>query len=68
MLIDRSLPRLSSERLYPAAASDRCRHPQPNIRYSLWSLIEGMRTLHGKGTPQKDKHNQLTWTLGALRD
>jgi hypothetical protein len=29
---------LSSERLHPAADSDRCRHPQPNSGWSLETI------------------------------
>ena len=39
MLADRSL--LSSERLYPAADSDRYRHPQPNSGWSSYGRIGG---------------------------
>ena len=59
---------MSAERLHPAADSDRCRHPQPNRGWSLGTLMEELRVLEGIGTPQKDKQNQLTWTLTALRD
>jgi hypothetical protein len=37
---DRSLACLSSERLHPAADSDRSRHPQPNSGRSLGTLME----------------------------
>ena len=38
MLADRR--KLSSERFHPTADSDRCRHPQPNSRWSLRTLME----------------------------
>jgi hypothetical protein len=38
ILVDRSM--WSSERLHPAADSDRYRHPQPNIGWSLGTLME----------------------------
>ena len=72
MFADRSLAWLSSERLHPAADSDRYRHPQPNSGWSLGTLMEelgeGLGDLEGLGTPQEDQQNQLTWTLGLLRD
>jgi hypothetical protein len=71
MLADRSLVWLSSERLLPAADSDRYRHPQPNSRWSLrtYGRIGGRNVgLKVIGTPQEDLQIQLTWTLGALRD
>jgi len=37
---DKSLARLSSERLYPAPDSGRCRDPQTNSEWSLRSLME----------------------------
>jgi len=38
MLADRRM--FSSERLHPAAASDRYRHPQQNREWSLGTLME----------------------------
>jgi hypothetical protein len=38
MFADRSM--LSYERLYQAADSDRCRHPQPNSGLSLRTFME----------------------------
>ena len=51
MLADRSM--LSSERLHPAADSDRYRHPQPNSGWSLGTLMEeeqaeGPQSLRGQ--------------------
>jgi hypothetical protein len=40
MLADRNLVWLPSKRLYPAADSDRYRHPQPNNGWSLGTLME----------------------------
>ena len=40
MYADKSLAWLSSERLHPAAGSDRCRQPQPNSGWSLGILME----------------------------
>jgi hypothetical protein len=37
MFVDRSLAWLSSEKLHPAADSDGCRDPHPNIEY--WILV-----------------------------
>jgi hypothetical protein len=49
----------SSERLPPTADGNRFRDPQPNIRWSLWSLVEesGGRIEGPKkiGTPQEDQ-------------
>jgi hypothetical protein len=70
MLADKSLAWLSFKKLHPAADSDGCRDPQPNIGWSLGTLIEGL----GKGfrAPEGDRNftgrSQLTWTFGALRD
>jgi len=69
MLIDRSLAWLSSERLQPAANRNRCRDPQPNIKWSLGRLLEelgdGLRNLEGIGIPQGSQQNKLTWPLGV---
>jgi hypothetical protein len=35
-----NLSKLSSERLHPAVDGNRCRDPQPNIRWSLGNLVE----------------------------
>ena len=48
MLADRSLANLSSKRYHPAADSDRCRDPQPNIRQS-GSGNRGGRTVGARG-------------------
>jgi hypothetical protein len=40
MLADRSLAELSPEKLHPAADGNRCRDPEPNIRWSLERLVE----------------------------
>ena len=68
MLADRSLAWLPSERLYLAA--DRCRYEQPNIGWTLGTLMEelgeGLKALKGIGTPQEDQQSQLTWTLGGF--
>jgi hypothetical protein len=49
MFADRSM--MSSDRLQSAAESDRYRHPQPNSRWSLDTLMEkiGERTSDPKG-------------------
>jgi hypothetical protein len=61
MFADRSLAWLSSERLYPAADSNRCRHLQPNSGWSLETLMEesGGRigVPKGIGTPQEDQQS-----------
>jgi hypothetical protein len=61
MLAYRSLAWLSSERLHPAADSDRYRHPQPNDEWSLGILMkelgEELRTPKGMGIPQEDQQN-----------
>jgi hypothetical protein len=58
MLANRSI--LSSERLHPAADTDRYRHPQPTGGWSLGTL----RTIGGRivvpkgiGTPQGDQES-----------
>jgi hypothetical protein len=55
---------MSSERLYPATDSDRCRDPQPNTGLksgdSYGKAGEGLWTLKGTGTPQEDQKSQLT--------
>ena len=42
---------------------------QPNIRWSLGSLIKelgkGLRDPKRTGTPQEDQQSKLTWTLGG---
>ena len=40
LLADRSLAWLSSESFHPVADSDRYRHPEPNSRWSLGTLME----------------------------
>ena len=63
---DRILASLSSERLHPAEDGNRCRDPQPNIRWCsslVEELREGLRDLKRTGTPQEDQQSQLTWTL-----
>jgi hypothetical protein len=40
MLADRSVAWLSSEMFHPAADSDICRDPQPNMEWSLETLME----------------------------
>jgi hypothetical protein len=40
MLADRSLTKLSSQKLHPAADETRYRDPQPNKRRSSGSLVE----------------------------
>ena len=66
---DRSLALLSSERLHSAADWNRCRDPQPIIRWNSGSLMEelweGLRAPKGIGTPQEDQQHLLTWTLGG---
>jgi hypothetical protein len=37
---DRKLIKLSLMRLHAAVDEGRCRYPQPNIRWSSWSLVE----------------------------
>jgi hypothetical protein len=63
--------KLFSERLHPSADSDRSRHPDPNSRWILGTLMEEQEevlwTLNGIGTPQEDQQSQLTWTHGVLR-
>jgi len=55
-----------------ATNGNRCRDPQPNIRWSSESLVEelgiGFRDLKRTGIPQEDQQNQLTWTLRSRRD
>ena len=71
VLADRSLAWLSSERLHPAADGNRCRDPQPHIRWSLGSLIEelgeGLKDQKGTGIPQEDQERQDTWTHGGFQ-
>ena len=70
MLADRSLAWLSSERLHPAADSDRYRHTKSNCGWSLGTHGRiGGRTVgpDGDRTPQEDQQSQLIWTLEALR-
>jgi hypothetical protein len=71
MLTDRSLAWLSSERLYPAVDSDRCRHPFSNSGWSLGTLMEEQEDIAVPKTIEtlpEVQQNQLTWTLRALRD
>jgi len=53
----------SSERLYPAADSDRYRFLQANGGWSLGTLMEEwekeLLTQEGTGTPQEDQKSQL---------
>jgi hypothetical protein len=65
----KSLAWLPSERLHPAADSDKCIHPQLNIGWKLGTLMEelgkGLRAPKEIGTPQEEQQSQLTWTLGG---
>jgi hypothetical protein len=72
MLAERILVWLSSERLHPAANSDRSKHSKPNNKWNLGTLMEkskeGLQAVVEIGIPQEDQHSQLTWSFGALRD
>jgi hypothetical protein len=60
MFADRSVAWLFSERLHSAADSDRCRHPQLNIEWSLGThgRIGGrIANLEKIKTPQEDRLN-----------
>ena len=59
MLADRSM--LSSERLHPAADSDRYRHPQPNSGWILGTLMEECR----KDCRPKGDQNSTGRTTGS---
>jgi hypothetical protein len=52
---ERSLAWLFSERLYPAAGSDRCRYSHPSIRqrsgFPIEELGEGLKELKGMANP-----------------
>ena len=58
MFADGDFHGLSSARLQSAVDSDRCTDLQPNIGWSLGTLMEdtgeGLRALNGIGTPQED--------------
>jgi hypothetical protein len=62
MLADRSM--LSSKRFYPAADSNRYKHPHPNSGGSMGTLMEerkeGLQDLKGIGTPQEGQQSQVT--------
>ena len=63
-MYDKNLAQLSPERLHPAVDGNRCRDPQPNIKWSLGRLLEelgdGLRNLEGIGIPQGSQQNKLT--------
>jgi hypothetical protein len=65
VLADRNLASLSSKRFHPAVDGNISRDPQPNIRWSLESLVGKLRIklskLEGSGIPHEDLQSQLTW-------
>jgi hypothetical protein len=60
--------RLFSENFHPAVDHNRCRDPQPNLRWFVKALGEGLRNPEEIGTPREDQPSQLTWILKAPRD
>jgi hypothetical protein len=70
MLSDRSLAYLSSERIHPAAVSDRCRQPQTNTG---WRFGTHREELEKDGNPKGDMYStgeqksQLTCSLRGFK-
>ena len=64
MLADRNLAQLSPARLHPAAKGDKCRDPQPNIRWCRRTVV-AERGPEGSRTPQEDQQSQLAWAHGG---
>ena len=66
------LTRLYSQRLHPAADSDRCRVLQPTSGWILGTLKEEFwkrfLALKEIGTLQEDQQSQLTWVFEGLWD
>lgn len=66
MLIDRSRTQLSSERLHPAAAGNRCRDPKPNVGQSSESLVEESEEgLSGQGHHKKTYRTNSSGTAAG---
>jgi hypothetical protein len=59
--------RQKSVRLKTLADSDRCRHPQPNHRWS-YGRTGRITASNGKRNKKEDKQGQQTYILGDLRD
>ena len=61
---------MSSDGSHPPDSGNRCRDPQPNIRWSSRSLVEefgeGLREQRTE-TPQEDQQSQLPWTLEGFQ-
>jgi hypothetical protein len=55
----------------PPTDRNRCKHPQPDVRWSLRNPSEdqdeGLKEPEGSRTPLKNLQNQLTWADGADR-
>ena len=58
MLADRNLAQLSPARLHPAAKGDKCRDPQPNIRWCRRTVV-AERGPEGSRTPQEDQQRKF---------